>query len=232
MFTQITRAFLAMKGISVNKSRLILLCGLLSMWILLSGKFCGGGGDPCAQDKFSCDNNLSSFVLDPTCTLTGELEVVAGQGSSQFEALAPGEAPQAFYGSQGGSHYFLGLQVKNVDLEQYDKLKVDVVYHRSQLCLDWQLGNCGEEPCSEMSPSLTTDWGEETSCEYYNDGSRELVLGAKNTILINGDGVVEEYGIMVFRDGYADSEGSVNTMVLTVEDPCGRVGRVVHDYSE
>ena len=209
-----------------------MLCGLLMSWVLLSGKFCGGGGDPCTQDKFSCDNNLSSFTLDPTCTLTGELEVVAGQGANSFQPFAPGETPKSYFGSQGGSHFFLGLQVKNADLEQYDKLKVGVVYHISQECLDWQLGNCGDEPCSETYPTIEDPWGGTSNCQYFNEGSRELVLGAKKAISTNSEGHVEEYGIIVFKDQYGlDGTDHAQTMVLTVEDPCGRVGRVVHDYS-
>ena len=66
---------------------------------------------PCDSDPTGCSTSTSGFVTLANCPSGGSLQVVIGQGQSDFTALEPGQAPQVHYGPQGGQHTFLALRV-------------------------------------------------------------------------------------------------------------------------
>lgn len=178
---------------------------LLGMTVLRGCLGCGSGFEsPCTDARYGCGDETEAFALDPTCALEGDLEVTLGHGESSFTELKDGEWPKIYHGSQGGTHAYLGVRVGNVALDQYDRLKVKFSFSVEH-----------EEPCKEGYLGETTDEGH---CRWV-DASRELVLGHTLPLSVV-DGVVEEFGLIVFVDDYAHKQ--LGTVEVT--DPCGRTG--------
>ena len=96
------------------------------LWLIALLAGCPGPdfADPCDSDPFACDQSTDSFTLLEGCTLTGALDVQAGQGESAFAPFTSGESVVIHHGSQGGIHTVLAVRVTNAALDTYDKLKV------------------------------------------------------------------------------------------------------------
>lgn len=71
-----------------------------------------GGGDPCADDANACSDG-GALEIDPSCELTGTLDLELGEGDGMFRSLAPGEEPELIMGLQGGVHMVLGVGIDN-----------------------------------------------------------------------------------------------------------------------
>ena len=124
----------------------LLLLPLGSCW-LIDGDDEGGGGPPCEDDIAGCSDDTSMFMEDPTCTLTGELELELGEGEAEFSSLAAGQLPQLYTGIQGGQHVWMAVRVKNPDLDrkqlairikaEYCSSNCEDVAGRSATCASW-----------------------------------------------------------------------------------------------
>lgn len=157
-------------------------------------------GPPCEDDVTGCSDDTSKFVEDPTCELSGPLEVVLGQGFESFEPLAAGETPELYSGFQGGQHVFLGVRVVNADLER-PLLKVRV-------SMDYCETDC-EDPAS-----------------WRTDNVREIVADS-TTLTTTDEGWYELHSMLVqvFNWRFA-----ANTRIeMLVTDPCSRQGLIIHD---
>ena len=128
--------------------------------------------DRCDIDALGCAEG-GDFQLDPSCTLTGDLAVEVGQGELSFQSLGPGEAPEQFFGAQGGYHIFIAFRVRGVSGD----------YPRLQIRLDVE---------QEICPTV---------CEWEVVGEREVVLGPD--LPQTSDGLVEQAGlaVIVFESG-------------------------------
>lgn len=156
-------------------------------------------GPPCEDDVLGCDSNLEDFVIDPSCELEGDLELVLGQGESEFDPLAPGEVPNINYGVQGGQHIWLAVQVHNPALD-YPRLKLDIT-----------VSACAQSDCSSLDA-------------WTIDNTRQLVADA-TTMTVTPEGWLEQLRMLVIVEAYAFAgRGKVE---LLVTDPCGRQGYVV-----
>jgi hypothetical protein len=154
-------------------------------------------GPPCQDDVNACGADGGEFVEDPTCELTGELELELGQGEDSYAVLEAGEMPEIFNGFQGGQHVWLGVRVKNPDLER-PSLKINVT-----------LSDC-ELDCEDL-------------VEWPTDNARELVVGSR-TITITGEGWFEQASILVTLGDW--SIATHRRVEIVVTDPCGRQGYV------
>lgn len=154
-------------------------------------------GPPCEDDVNGCGDG-STFVEDPTCELMGELELELGQGQNLYSSLGPGEMPEIYSGPQGGRHVWLGVRVKNPDLE------------RPSLEINITLSGC-ESGCDDPEA-------------WWLDNSRELVIGSQ-TITSTEEGWFEEEGMLVTLAIWDLAAHRRVEMVVT--DPCGRQGLVV-----
>jgi hypothetical protein len=154
-------------------------------------------GPPCQDDVNGCGADGGEFVEDPTCELTGELELELGQGEDSYAVLEPGEMPEIFNGFQGGQHVWLGVRVKNPDFER-PSLKINVT-----------LSDC-EVDC-------------ENPVNWPTDNARELVVGSR-TITITDEGWFEQASILVTLGDW--SIATHRRVELLVTDPCGRQGYV------
>ncbi len=189
-------------------------CTVFVLWLLASG--CGPGGTPpCEQDRFACDDNITEFAIDETCDLTGSLDIALGRGQHAFEELQAGEWPAVHFGSQGGQHAFVALQVKNAALDRYDLLKVNIRFNR-EITLE-------HDTCEAVGRPLT---GADPHQCFSSNGGRDLLLGRAGAIRTNDAGAVEEFGILVFLDSPGEGRQSID---LLVTDPCGRTGHKNHE---
>lgn len=159
----------------------------------------GPGGPPCEDDVLGCESNSDKFEIDPTCTLDGELELVLGQGETEFEPLGPGMVPTINYGVQGGQHIWTALQVHNPALD-YPLLKIDIT-----------VSTCYASNCS--SPSSWTV-----------DNTRELVTD-QTTMTVTDEGWFEQLRMLVLVSTYGS--GTTGRVELLVTDACARQGYVV-----
>ncbi len=199
----------------MNTARPLLFALLVTLITVPGCIFGPGGADPCEDDKFQCEEDVSAFKLDPSCTIEGTLEVQLGHGETGFQTLEKGALPIVHHGMQGGMHTFLALRVKNADLDRYDKLRVDLGLHAVK-------EHCGvDDRAIGVEPADTC---------VFDHGSRSLVLGHSGPMLTLPDGSVEEYGILMFVDS---DEYSANPRYLSldVQDPCGRKGSAIHDVA-
>jgi hypothetical protein len=156
-------------------------------------------GPPCEDDVNGCADDSGTFVEDPTCGLTGERELELGQGQDIFELLAAGEMPEIYNGFQGGQHVWLGVRVKNPDLE------------RASLKINVTLSDCAAD-CEDPANWLT-------------DNTRELVVGSR-TIVESDEGWFEVDSILVvLGDDWSTMAHRRVEMVVT--DPCSRQGLAV-----
>lgn len=160
----------------------------------------GACGPPCGRDRLECGEG-GEFVLEPSCELTGPLEVALGQGELSFTELAPGEEPTIHEGTQGGRHFWLGLRVANPALD-YPMLQVELA---AELV---DPAKCGEDPACD--PWVST-------------GKREFVLGPD--LRVEG-ATIEEFGLLLVISIWPDDlERRIRLELL---DPCGREGSVEH----
>lgn len=111
----------------------------------------GGDGDPCDADPAGCGEG-DSFELDPSCTLEGDLMIELGQGQNAYAPLGAGELPEVHYGSQGGTHMWIGVRVAN-HARDYPKLEIE-------LELLWAQGACDPECDWQVSTERTLVVGE------------------------------------------------------------------------
>ncbi|HVH98265.1 MAG TPA: hypothetical protein VM869_06135 [Enhygromyxa sp.] len=174
----------------------LLLLPLGSCW-LIDGDDEGGGGPPCEDDIAGCSDDTSMFMEDPTCTLTGELELELGEGEAEFSSLAAGQLPQLYTGIQGGQHVWMAVRVKNPDLER-KQLKIRI---KAEYC---------SESCGEIG-SWTVD------------NLRELVAD-ETTLTTTSDGWLEQTRMLVTVFGWVSA--SYQRVEMLVTDPCGRQGLV------
>ena len=158
--------------------------------------------DVCDVDPAGCEFS-GGFRVDPSCTLTGTLQVEIGQGEQAYEALSDGEKPVVYHGPQGGSHVFGGLRVTNP--------AVDFPRLRAEFRVDDDV----PERCDVPDP-----------CPPGKVARRRVDLGPD--LNVGAGGAVEEAGIVLFLDPYNLSDSGVIT--LDVQDACDRRGRVEHTY--
>jgi len=179
----------------------------------LSGMTCGPSDpDPCELDRLGCESPEDPDFYLASCPtdLTDPLEVEVGTGETSFSAFADGAGPVVHYGPQGGQHVFLGLRVTNPRLDLSPKLKVTFYL--------------GQGP--DCAPPAT---GEVASCAM-RLGTRTLILGAPGfELIINGEGDVEEAGLIVFVE--APSREVPSLITVTVEDPCRRIGSAYQTWT-
>lgn len=154
-------------------------------------------GPPCEDDVTGCGDDSGKFVEDPTCELTGELELELGEGQDAYSPLAAGQMPEVFNGFQGGQHIWLGVRVKNPDPE------------RASLKIGVELSDCQAECDKAQNWAL--------------DNTRELVVGSR-TITVTDEGWFEEEGILVTLDDWGVAPHRRVQVVVT--DPCSRQGVV------
>ena len=174
---------------------------LAGAWVALAQIGCSDG-PPCHQDPLGCGEG-EEFAFEPSCELTGDLDVVLGEGAIDFVPYQGGEEPLVHEGRQGASHLCLGLEVADPALE-YPKLKVDFA---AQI----------NDP-SRCDP-------EDTACDpWIFTGRRDLVLGPE--LPLTEDGKVQAAGFIVTISIWpTDLERRVR---MTAVDPCGREGVVDH----
>lgn len=172
---------------------------LVALLVGLPGCFPFGptGPDPCASDRFRCEEGV--FQENATCDDDDDLIVHVGAGERSYEPLEEGEQPPIVHGVQGGQHTMLGVVVDNAELDRYDRLQVEIGIYPASMCAE--IGR----PCA----------GEPTL------GHRVVVLGDFEPLRVTEDGLVQEYGILVFLGFTGESEAVIQ---LEVRDPCGRTG--------
>jgi hypothetical protein len=163
-------------------------------WLLRNDE--GGEGPPCEDDVVGCSND-TSFMEDPECTLTGELELEIGEGEDQFSPLAPGQLPELHYGIQGGQHVWMAVRVKNPDLE------------RKQLKINIEAEYCSSN-CQDVA-------------SWQVDNLRELVAD-ETTMVVTSEGWFEQTRMLVTVFGWVDA--TYQRVEIVVTDPCGRQGVV------
>lgn len=156
-------------------------------------------GPPCDEDLTQCSDDTTKFVEDPTCELSGELEVELGEGEDSFTVLDAGEQPQTYSGFQGGQHVWLGVRVSNADLER-PLLKILV---RMQYC---------DADCDDPA-------------SWQIDNVRQLVADP-STMTTTSEGWFEVSSMLV--QVYNWQFASSRRVEMIVTDPCGRQGLIVH----
>jgi len=155
-------------------------------------------GPPCEDDLTACDDDTSAFVEDPSCELTGELDLQLGEGEDAFSPLLAGEMPQLYTGFQGGQHVWLGVQVRNADLT------------RPQLKIRVSMRMC--------------DTGCEDPANWQTDSVRELVAGAQALEITDATNFeLSSVLIQVFNWNVSGQRG----IDMLVTDPCGRQGLIM-----
>jgi hypothetical protein len=174
---------------------------LAALSLLLGGALAGCpglDGPPCEDDVNGCANDSGTFVEDPTCELTGALELELGEGQDVYSPLATGEMPEVYDGFQGGQHIWLGVRVKNPDL-QHSSLRIDIALSVCEM-------QCGDPQ----------NWS--------LDNERTLVVGSR-TITLTENGWFEEEGVLVTLGIWGVATHRRVEMVVT--DPCGREGLAI-----
>lgn len=156
-----------------------------------------GGEAPCDNDLSGCFDDTSTFMEDPSCTRTGELDIQLGEGETMFTPLEAGELPQIHHGFQGGQHVWMAVRVKNPDLD------------RKQLKIRVKLEYCNEG-CDDPD-------------NWEVDNLRELVA-EESTMTITPEGWMEQTRMLVTVFGWVDAQQRRLEMLVT--DPCGRQGIV------
>lgn len=173
---------------------LVLLLSLGGCWLFDRDD---DDGPPCESDIAGCSDDTSTFMEDPSCTLTGELELELGEGELEFSPLATGQLPELHYGIQGGQHVWMAIRVKNPDLE------------RKQLKIRLEAEYC-DSNCDDVG-----SWSV--------DNLRELVAD-ESTLAITSDGWFEQTRMLVTVFEWVDA--SYQRVELLVTDPCGRQGSI------
>ena len=171
---------------------------LAPLAVVLLGALGGCLDDPlCEGDDNSCADD-STLVEDPTCELTDALEIEIGEGQDVYSPLAAGELPEVYNGFQGGQHVWLGVRVKNPDLDH------------SALQIAISLSDCETECVNPQSWSL--------------DNDRTIVVGSRSMTLTE-QGWFEEEGLLVTLDNWG--KANHRRVEIVVTDPCGRQGTAI-----
>lgn len=189
----------------------------LALSSLLLGFFPFGGCNDdefvsCEDDVLGCEEDLS-FELDPSCSeaeMSGEIELVIGNGDGEggFRALELDELPEIHHGSQGGSHMWTGVQIRNANLERR--------LHRIELAAS----SCS----AELDCSLESSW---SANEADAEPPRELVVDGA-TLDATADGWLELRDVLLILPwAFDDSEGARQRLTVTVQDSCDRWGQAV-----
>ena len=162
---------------------------------------------PCEDDALGCEES-GTLAMDPSCELTGELEVHVGwglDGYSTFDTRA-----QIWDGFQGGQHTFLAIRIPNAALDRYDE--VEVLFEMSS-----------------VDPDCVENWDEVilsaeliAECSTEPPESRRVLFGERAPIRTDVDGAMQEYGI--FLEVHSTEWTLVSASAL---DPCGRTGSSV-----
>lgn len=160
------------------------------------------GGPPCEDDLTLCSDDTTKFVEDPSCELSGDLELQLGEGEDSFSPLSPGQAPEVHGGLQGGQHVWMGVRVVNADLE------------RALLEVRVNMDYC-EEGCEDPSSWRT-------------DNVRQLVADS-STLTTTSEGWYELSSVLVQVFDWSFAAHTRIEMLVT--DPCGRQGFVVHEIN-
>lgn len=155
-------------------------------------------GPPCEDDLTECDDDTSKFVEDPSCELSGDLELQFGEGEDSFSPLGEGSMPQLEFGFQGGQHAWLGVRVENADLE------------RPQLKIRVSMKMC-EVDC-------------ENPASWQTDNVRELVVDG-DQLAVTDEGYYEVTSLLVQVFNWSGFSQQGVDMLVT--DPCGRQGLIM-----
>lgn len=182
--------------ISTMRSSTLAL-SLLALRLLPLGGCRPDPGPPCEDDVNGCADD-GTLVDDPTCESTDALVLELGEGQEVYSPLAAGEMPEVFNGFQGGQHIWLGVRVKNPDLQ------------RASLKIDITLSDC------EMECQDPQNWSV--------DNERTLVVGSR-TLTLTEEGWFEEEGMLVTLENWGVAAYRRVDMVVT--DPCGRQGMAI-----
>ena len=155
-------------------------------------------GPPCEDDLTECDDDTSQFMEDPSCELSGDLELQLGEGEDSFTPLLEGEMPALEFGFQGGQHAWLGVQVRNADLE------------RPQLKIRVSMRMCDTD-CDNPASWAT-------------DNVREIVVSGEQ-LRVTDDGYYEVDSMLVQVFNWTGFAKQGLDMLVT--DPCGRQGLIM-----
>lgn len=174
----------------------------------------GGGAGRCEQDRYACQEESAVPPL-AGCDLDGELTVTVGRGMERYEAaLLDGEPLPLFMGgggfqSPGVAHVGLALRIEGAALDRYDVVGADLSVYPIEACMT--LPDDGGLACDGVP------WV----------GQRSVLLGDDPALNVVGS-VVEEFGLTL---SWEDPGSGTYVLQATVEDPCGQVGVVHHDFS-
>ena len=150
--------------------------------------FTGGSDDDDFGPESACRgcDAGNRFELDPTCELSGELDVRLGDGADSLSPFGgeEGGKPMTHSGPQGGEHSFISVQVGGINPDRYDRVELTLT----------KLSYCPID---------------DDSCVPEPIGNDSMVLGGDPAWRLV-DGKVEEYGIRMFFD----DEGSLEAKVL------------------
>lgn len=200
-------------------NKLLPTLALLGVLVYAAGFTCGPTPeDPCVDDARGCAEGDEGFVIDPDCTLEGDLDAELGWGDSAFTPLADGDTVEPVFGFQGGQHVFLGFRVRNPRFDEARLL-------RARFDVSLRQDGCPGDGGGEGSGEGTGEGTGSAFCEPYSIGSRTLTLGGGQTPRLLEDGTLEEYGLLVFLDTWSSERPK--TITLEVEDTCGRAATVV-----
>ncbi len=186
-----------MRPLATTLPLLVVTVPMLGCPFLFPGE--EGGGSPCEDDVLGCESNEDEFEFDPSCSLTGPLELALGEGETEFRPLGEGEAPHLYFGFQGGQHVWSAVRVLNPATD-YPKLQVDIT-----------LSYCSVDDCSDPS-------------SWQVDNTRRLVPD-ETTMTVTEEGWFEQTRMLVLAYGY--STGGQGRLEVTVTDPCGRQGYAI-----
>lgn len=194
---------------------LLLLC--LSSSLLSAG---------CLPDVWSWEDDLldpldspyssGGFQIDPTCELTGPLELELGYGELVFNTLPEGHVFKVTFGAQGGSHVYGALRLNN---PAPDHPSLEVVF---ELLSDEDCGPVFDEVDVAALGWAYSEEELEEECPPQRTGFRHGLL--RPPLYTTEDGAVEAAGIIIFHTLYGGGGGE--RVRLSVRDPCGRVGVV------
>lgn len=161
----------------------------------------------CDVDPMHCDLN-DTFVIDPTCTLTGNLNIQLGQGEAEFEPLEADEAPQTYSASGQGAtiHHFFALRILNPAVD-YPMLQVALTYEvqTDEVVVDPDSGDA--------------------SFAWRFDTERLAIFSPDHYQWV-GD-TVEMSGIWL---QVSPPFGTRRRVTAMVTDPCGREGTAMHEW--
>lgn len=160
------------------------------------------GGPPCGGDILGCDDTPTPFEEDPSCELSGELELALGDGELGFEALAPDTLPALHLGQQGAQHMWVGVEVQNPAVD-YSQLEILV-----------ELRGC---PYQNVSCTDASNW--------VTYPERRLVVD-EDSITVTPEGEFQVTQILYVVAGWDWTVPERWVFRVTVNDPCGRTGQI------